>query len=54
MKRKFRFETHWLSPFIPEVEQLEYLPRKKKKQLKKYISLKLIELIDELVKKDKL
>jgi hypothetical protein len=39
-----------LSPFIPEVTQLEFLPRKKKKALKKQIAIKFVDLLEEFVK----
>jgi hypothetical protein len=54
MRKKFYFEIDWLLPFIPEAEQLKYLPRKKKKRLKKYISLRVSELLHEFAKTGKL
>ena len=49
-KKKLYFETEMLVPFIPEVIQLEFLPRKKKKALKKQIAIKFVELLEEFVK----
>ena len=49
-RKKLYFETEMLSPFIPEVTQLQFLPRKKKKALKKQIAIKFVELLEEFVK----
>jgi hypothetical protein len=40
-----------LSPFIPEVTQLQFLPRKKKKALKKQISIKFVKMLNEWIDK---
>jgi len=48
-RKKLYFETEMLSPFIPEVTQLQFLPRKKKKALKKQISIKFVKMLNEWI-----
>lgn len=49
-RKKLYFKTEMLSPYIPEVVQLAFLPRKKKKALKKQIADKFVKLLEEFVK----
>ena len=53
-KKKLYFETEMLVPFIPEVVQLEFLPRKKKKALKKQISIKFVKMLNEFIEKGRI
>jgi hypothetical protein len=50
MKNKLRINTNSLTSLFPEVELISILPRKKKKQLKKDIVKKLINLALEHIK----
>ena len=53
-KKKLYFETEMLAPIIPEVTQLQFLPRKKKKKLKKQISIRFVKLLNEFIKTGKI
>ena len=41
---KMQFNCKFLAIIIPEAKDLDVVPRKRKKQLKKYIAEKLIEI----------
>jgi len=49
--RVTRKKLYFESPFIPEVTQLQFLPRKKKKALKKQISIKFVKMLNEWIDK---
>jgi hypothetical protein len=48
-KVTINIDVDLLIPFIPEAADLEVLPRKKKKKLKKYVAKRIGQMIDELV-----
>jgi hypothetical protein len=49
---KIRFTHEQLTGLFPEVDQVDFLPRKKKKALKKKIVKELKSLIDQVITKD--
>jgi hypothetical protein len=52
MKIKISFDCQLLEIIIPGASALEYLPRKKKKKLKKYVAKKIMEIaLDEALRK---
>jgi len=50
MKMKMKLDFDVLCQAIPEATVYPYLPRKRKKKMKKYITNKLVELAEEYVK----
>ena len=50
MKMKIKLDFDILCQTIPEATVYPYLPRKRKKKMKKYITNKLVELAEEYVK----
>jgi hypothetical protein len=50
MKAKIKLGFDVIAHVIPESAMYPYLPRKRKKKMKKYITNKLVELAEEYVK----
>ena len=49
---KIEFDSRLLEIIVPGANQLDYLPRKKKKKLKKFVSKKIMEIaLDETLTK---